>query len=1019
LHRKIVGFSEWICFATLKTLNVIMIRLYILLTIFFIANSIPAQDRTLQGLVTDEKSNEPIIGASILIKNSDKGTITDIDGKFSLTVSENDFLVFSYIGYASQEIGVRDQQNLLVALKTEDVLLDQVVIVGYGAQRKVDITGATVSVKGEELAKQPVMTATQALQGKVAGVQIISSGKPGSSPNVRVRGTGTALAGTSALFVVDGVLTDDISNINTADIVTMDVLKDASSTAIYGARGANGVVIITTKKGANGVTKVNYNNFIGVRSATNLVEMANAEEYSNYASAATGQTVLPGQYDTDWYGQILRNAWSHNHNFSLSGGSERTTHFLGFGYLEDEGIVLNNKFKRFNIRANTDYKINKFISLGMNSSYARSDNKDVSLGAAYNNAYRAAPIIASLIDGRYGNTSQYQNVGNAILDLNNNDIRKIQNRLQASAYVDIKPIKNLTFRSSIGTDLLNYNDRVYNYKFLNDEVTFLNAGGNQRSLRSSLSIVNGNSVRWVWDNIATYNAEFKKSNFTFMLGTTAEAYNLSWVSAKREDVPSDKDLWYITTGNKNSSVNDGDGDKWARNSYLSRLNYNFDNKYLFTATIRADGSSRIAPQNRWGYFPSFGFGWVLTNEDFMKNLSWLETLKVRASWGRVGNDRVPSDAFTATVTPNLAYPFGGGIATPGSAITQIKDPNLKWETTEEIDFGVDYSLWKGKLYGEMGFYDKKSRDLLINVKVPAVVGDEDGVILTNAASIRNTGFEFSINWRERINDKSSYKIGGNLTLNKNNVIGLNGGQPILDGGIGAGQIYTTRTDNGQPVGSFYVYQVLGVFQNTLEIDDYVSSTGKVIQPGASPGDFKYQDANDDGKIDDKDRVFLGSYQPKAYFGFNAEVSYRAFDLSFDIYGNVGNVVYNGKKALRLSALDNVEKSIAYDRWVPGSGINDEPAANSGFLPASSYYVESGSFIRLNNITLSYSLPKSFMDKIKLTNGKIFLTSQNLFTLKKFTGFTPELTDDTPTKAGIETNAYPTTKTIAGGINVSF
>ncbi len=988
-------------------------------TLLLCGKLIFAQSREINGSVTDSKNNEPIIGASILLKNTNKGTITDIDGKFSINADQNSVLIISYIGYTTQELTVMNQNTFNITLNSEDVLLEQVVIVGYGSQRKVDVTGATVSVKGEDLARQPVMTPTQALQGKVAGVQITSSGRPGSSPNVRVRGTGTALAGTSALFVVDGVLTDDISNINTAEIVTMDVLKDASSTAIYGARGANGVIIITTKKGGTGVTKINYNNFVGIRNATNLIKMANAQEYANYASTATGTLVQPGQYDTDWYGKILRNAWTQNHNLSISGGSERTTHFLGFGYLEDEGIVLNNKFKRFNVRANTDYKINSKVNLGINASFANSNNKDVNLGAAYNNAYRAAPIIASVVEGRYGNTSVYQNVGNAVLDLNNNDNKLIQNRIQASGYIEYKPFKGLTLRSALGSDLINLNERRYNFKFLNDEVTFLNSGGNQRNERSSLNVKNENSFRWVWDNIATYNTSFGKNTLTIMAGTTAEAFNLSWASANRQDVPANKDLWYITTGNANTSTNDGGGDKWTRNSYISRTNYNYDNKYILTATIRADGSSRIAPDNRWGFFPSVGIGWVITNEPFMKDFSIFETLKLRTSWGRVGNDRVPSDAFTVTVTPNLAYPFGGGVATPGSAITQIKDPNLKWETTEEIDFGLEFSLLKGKLYGEAGFYDKKSKDLLINVKVPAVVGDADGVVLTNAASIRNTGFEFAANWRDRLNDKISYKIGGNITINKNDVIGLNGGQPILDGGIGAGQIYTTRTDNGHPVGSFYVYQVKGVFQNSADIDGYVSSSGKVIQPSASPGDFKYQDTNDDGRIDDQDRVFVGSYQPKAYFGLNGEFTYKAFDLSFDIYGNIGNVVYNGKKALRLSGFDNVERSLAYGRWTPGSGIQDEPSANGGFLPASTYYVESGSFIRLNNVTLSYNLPSSIISKVKINNARVFVTAQNIFTFKKFSGFTPELQDDTPTRSGIETNAYPTTKTIAGGIKVSF
>lgn len=975
--------------------------------------------KNIKGQIKDADVQESIIGASISVKGTDKGTITDFDGNFELEVKEGSTLIISYIGYQTYELPLGSENYYEVFLKSESVLLDQIVVVGYGTQRKVDVTGSTASVKGEDLLKQPVMTATQAIQGRVAGVQIISSGRPGSSPNVRVRGTGTALAGTTALFVVDGVLTDDISNINTADIVTMDILKDASSTAIYGARGANGVIIITTKKGTAGATKINYNNFVGFRSAARIVEMANSTEYANYASAATGQLVLPGDVSTDWYREILRNAFVNNHNLSLSGGSEKMSHFLGFGYLNEEGVVLNNKFNRFNIRTNLDYKLNDFVNFGVNGSFTSSNDRDVNLGAAYNNAYRAAPIIPGIVDGRYGNTSQYQNVGNAILDLSNNDNKTLRNRLQASTYAEITPVKGLKFRSMMGADKTNLNDRRYNYKFLNDEVTFLTSGGNQRSERSSLNLFNDYNFRWVWDNIMTYQTKVGKNNFTFLAGTTAEAFNATFFSSRREDVPADKNLWYINTGDANTSANSGGGDAWTRNSYLGRINYNYDDRYLLTGTLRRDGSSRISKDNRWGFFPSMGLGWVLSNEDFLKDISIIETLKLRASWGRVGNDRIPSDAFTVTVTTNLAYPFGGGIATPGSAITQVKDPNLKWETTEELDLGIDYSLFRGKLYGEFGFYTKATRDLLINIKLPATSGDEDGVILTNAASIRNTGFEAALNWRDNINSKISYKIGANITFNRNEVIGLNGGEPILDGGVGAAQIYTTRTDNGQPVGAFFVYQVLGVFQNGDEIAGYTSSNGNTIQPNASPGDFKYLDVNDDGVIDDNDRVFVGSYQPKAYFGINAEVSYKAFDLSFDIYGNVGNVVYNGKKALRLSGLDNVEKSLAYDRWTPGSGIQYEPAANSGFLPASTYYVESGDFIRLNNVTLSYSLPQDASKKIKIENAKVFITAQNVWTLQKFTGFSPELLDNSPTSAGIEINAYPTTRTIACGLNFNF
>lgn len=972
----------------------------------------------LTGKVSDEKTKEGIPGVSIAIKGTNQGATTDMDGQFSLAVAPSATLVISSVGYETKEVAYTGQATLNISLSEAANELAQVVVVGYGTQRKVDITGATSSIKGEDLAKQPVMTPTQAIQGKVAGVQIISSGRPGSSPNIRIRGTGTALAGTATLFVVDGVLTDDISNINTADITNVDILKDASSTAIYGSRGANGVVIITTKKGASGKLSVNYNNQIGARQAANLVKMANANENANYLSAASGRPIQAGNVSTDWYGQILRTAMMQNHNLSISGGSEKATHYLSLGYLTDEGIVINNIFKRFTARLNNDFTLHPKLKIGLMTSYANSRDQNVNLGAAYNNAYRAAPIIPAVENGLYGNTSLYQNVGNAVLDIKNNDDLTLNNRLQGAGYVEFKPLTFLTFRSSIGGDLIFSNQRVYNYQFNNDGTTFIQPGGNQRNPNSNLTSRQTTLFRWVWDNTVSFNKQWNDHTFGVMVGTTAEAYSMNTFSAQRKDVPAASNLWYINTGNANTSTNSGDGDKWSRNSYISRANYNFKDKYLLTATLRADGSSRFPIQNRWGYFPSVGLGWVLSEESFMKGQHLFETLKLRASWGRVGNDRIDSDGYLVTVEPNLAYAFGGGTATLGSAITQIKDPNLKWETTEEMDLGVEFSAMNGRLQGEFGFYDKKSRNLLINVKVPSVTGDKDGVVLTNAASIRNTGLEAMLNWRDKISSTISYRIGANATFNKNSVIGLNGGQPIIDGGIGAAQQYTTRTDNGQPVGSFYVLQVLGVFQTDDEITAYRNSKGQVIQPGASAGDFKYQDTNDDGRIDDADRVFAGSYQPKVFFGINLGFTYKSFDFSADAIGNLGNVVYNGKKAFRQALFDNVERSMAYGRWTRGSGIQTEPAANAGNLPASTYFVESGNFIRLNNVTLSYSLPATTLQKAHIGTARVFITAQNIFTLKKYSGFTPELPGD-PTRSGIELNAYPTTKTLAVGINVGF
>ncbi|MBL0119056.1 MAG: SusC/RagA family TonB-linked outer membrane protein [Saprospiraceae bacterium] len=586
--------------------------------------------RTVTGRIVESGTNDGVIGASIMVYKGQgtdiktyvptlKGTVTDIDGKYELSLEpdENAFTI-TYVGFVSQTIFVTAQSTYNIGLKADTKLLEEVVVVGYGTQRKVDVTGATSSVTGAELAKQPVLTATQALQGKAAGVQIISSGEPGSSPIVRVRGVSSAIAGTATLFVVDGILTDDISNINTNDIVSMDILKDASSTAIYGARGANGVIIITTKKGASGAMTINYNTTVGYKNATDLVQMANSSEYANYVGQATGNSVTNPGFSTDWYDQILRGAWYQSHGLSLSGGSDKMTYFLSGGYIEDQGIVIDNKFRRLNLRTNLDFKINKMVKTGIITNFSNINNKTVNLGTAYNNAYRAAPIIQAKENGRYGNTSSYQNVGNPILDIENKNARSYGYRIQATGYLEVKPLDWITLRSSMGGELVSYSDKEYNYRFLNDEVTFLTAGGNQLNPKSNLSVYKENNFRWVWDNTVTFNKKIDAHTFTLLVGSTAEEYTAENIRAFRQDVPADKNLWYIGTGDANTSTNGGGGEKWTRSAYLSRLNYNFDDRFLFTGTMRYDGSSRLSKDNRWGFFPSVGAGWVLTNESFLR-----------------------------------------------------------------------------------------------------------------------------------------------------------------------------------------------------------------------------------------------------------------------------------------------------------------------------------------------------------------------------------------------------------------
>ena len=1000
------------------------------------------QDIQITGKVTGE-NGEVLSGVSVSLIGTSRGTATDNNGDFTITVPQDGTLRISYVGYQNQEIKVNNQSLINVILKPSVNQMDQVVVVGYGSQRKIDVTGATATVKGSELVKQPVLTATQAMQGKVAGVQITSSGQPGSQPSVRIRGTGSAIGGAEPLYVVDGVLTTDILNINTADIVNVDVLKDASSTAIYGARGANGVIIITTKQGAKGKMQISYNGNVGIQSATHLVKMANAQQYANYVSASTFGIVNVAQtgVSTDWYKQLLRNAVEQDHGITISGASDNTKYLLSIGYADDQGIVVNNDFKRFSVRSNEEFKLADNLRFGVLSSYTNADNQNVNMATAYNDSYRAAPIIPGLVNGKYGNTSLFQNVGNPLLDINNNNYRTLDNRLQGNAFLEYKPVPWLTLRSSIGADWDNTSYRIYNYQFFSDTATFIKGGGNQSNPNSTLSFTAANSLHWVWDNTITFNKRFNDHNITVLVGTTAEAVSSTSSFASVQGVPANPNLWYLHNGNNALPFsNDGFGTKQTRNSYIGRLNYSYKDRYLLTGNFRADASSNFPSQFRWGYFPSVGAGWVISKEAFMESQTVFDLLKLRGSWGQAGNDftGLGSAGYSYTLLQNLPYYFGGtpGVPPPGtsgSAKSQIIDQELKWETTTESDVALEFSALKSRLSGEFSYYSKIVKNALINVLVPSTLGSFNssggqGYVLTNAASVQNRGVELSLNWHDNIKKDLSYFINGNVTFNQNKVVGLNGGQPYIDGPIGADQPYITRTDNGQPIGSFYVQKVIGVFQSLTEVDNYVDKNGNILQPGAQPGDFKYQYTN--GNLDS---VYAGSYQPKAYYGINFGVNYKNFDLSVGGYGTMGGKIYNGKKAFRQNLYDNIEASTADNQWTPSNPSQTEPRANAGNLPASTYFVESGSYFRINNINIGYSLPKAFLQRTRVISSlRVYVSAQNPFTFTKYSGFTPEIepplpitaslsnappSSSSPTNSGIELNAYPSVRTISLGVNV--
>ena len=973
-------------------------------------------DVTVAGKVVDAQG-EGLPGVSITIKGTTRGTTTNTDGTFQLTVSgPADVLVFCFVGFVTQEVPVGNQTTLNIAMAEDNQTLNEVVVVGYGTQRKRDVTGAIARVQGEEIIKYPVQTATQAIQSKMAGVQIIASGQPNSQPQIRVRGTGSALAGVNPLYVVDGVLTDDIRNINNTDILSIEVLKDASA-AIYGVRAANGVIIITTRKGKSGATQVRYDANVGVRQAANLVKMANRDQYLSYLrDAAPNQNVnnppLTSDQTTDWYNAVLRNGAQSSHNISISGGGERNTFFFSGGYFTDFGIVKTNDFNRLTFRANNEVKITNKITFSNQLSFSRGNERGVELGDTYRSVYRAAPIVPAKVGEKYGNLSAFGNVGNPLLGIEARNQRIINNRLQGNLALDITPVDWLRLRSAFNTDVVFNRDRTYLRAFENDANTFVTAGGNQRRQNSQLNLNENKSLRYIIDNTITLDKTFGQHGVTFLIGSVTERFSSDFISGARINVPNNPDQWYLGLGNPDlQSSNNSGGDLQTRQSFVSRINYSLNEKYLINASLRADGSSKF--REKWGYFPTVGVGWVASEEGFIKSQNLINFLKVRGSWGILGNDAIESNAYILTAAINIPY-FFNNAQTLGTAIQDIKDQQLKWERTEQIDVGVEFTMLNNRLSGEIDYYSKTTRDALAFRIIPAIFGDPDNQFLTNIASFRNRGFEFVLNWKETLGNGLGYSIGGNMTFNKNEIIGLNGGQALLAGSVGQ-QGLITRSDNGQPVGSFYVLNATGIFQNQAEID---ASPVFGTRANVRPGDLKYEDVNKDGVIDTNDRIYAGSYQPKFYYGINLGLNYKGFDLAADVYGNAGNKIYNGKKAFRFENTDNIEAAYADARWQQDRASQTDPRLITAATPASTYFVESGSFVRLNNLTLGYTLPSTLMQKIKFQSARLYVTSQNLITFKKFSGFSPELPGG-PLESGIELNVYPTTRTFAVGLNVGF
>lgn len=1031
-------------------------RLILLLIFLFSSIQAFSQEVLVKGSVVSAEDNQPILGANVIIIGTNKGTTTDFDGNYTLKVNKGEILEFRFLGFITQKITILKQTKIDIVLKPDVEALDEIVVIGYGTQKRADLTGSVTSIKSEDLLKQPAYTAVKSVQGKLSGVNIIASDSPGASPKVIIRGIGTASAGSDILYIVDGIQTNNISNINPADIETMDVLKDAASSSIYGMDAANGVIIITTKKGKLGKTKVNFTSTYGVTSILNKVKMANGSQYVTYFNEnqeTLGQykLALNQKYDTDWYEELTSLGFSTNNNISFSGATETNNYFFSYNNYEEEGILENQTISRNTIRINNTFKaFDKKLKITSNitGTFTKSNPKPF---GAFNSAYRQSPLVpVRFPDGHFGTNDvnittgivgyDFQpgeqigglnSVGNPYAQIYFTNAKNLGTNLQGMFEAELKLTNNLRIASRIGLTKKYRRTRIFNpikNRFIQagDPITdteqeFLIRKeadpDNTSYANNSLSYTQNESTRYNWDTYITYKKRINNHSFNAVAGITRGQRNDIFESTiLGYEVPEKEQYWSIEFAD--SANYDNISDQFfttpqTQLSYFGRLQYNFDSKYFIQANIRRDGISTFKEnKNFFGNFPSFSIGWVLTEENFLNDNKTLDFLKIRGGWGQVGNSSVPFnelDINTSTRSSDVNYVFGPNQELVYGAALGAPIFPISWEVTEETNLGLDFKMFNSKLSGAIDLYNRQTKDAILLVSPLRNSPNEDRFYDTGA-DVTNKGIEIELNWSDNINDDLSYNIGVVYSYNKNNVENV---KAAYDGQIGGslsnGQ-NTKRLEEGQPLYAWWMLEADGIWQNQNEIDN----NPKVGSP--KPGHIRYKDQNDDGVIDDKDKRFFGSYLPTYNLGINLGVKYKNIDFSVDAFGVGGNKVYNGLKGTRINGGENITAEVFNNRWTGDGSTNIHPGAQRD-SKASSYYLEDGSFLRINNISLGYTINKDVL--FDLAKIRIYATAQNPFMFTNYTGFTPELIGSGSTSgiSGIELRAYPNTKTLLFGINV--
>lgn len=992
-----------------------------LVCLLLMTTSLFAQEKTVTGTVTDS-TNEPLIGASVVIQGTSNGTITDIDGKYSITASPDNVLEFSYVGMVKQDVKVGSQHVINVQLKEDSQMLAETVVIGYGSAKKRDLTGSITNIKGAEIANKPSTNPLSSLQGKVAGVQIINSGQAGSDPEIRVRGT-NSINGYKPLYIVDGLFNDNINFLNPEDIESMEVLKDPSSLAIFGVRGANGVIIITTKKAKEGQTLVNINTSFGWKHVVDRIKMVNASQFKELYSEQLVNEKNPAfdfsvwNADTDWQDEVLQNGFITNNNISVTGASEKHSFYLGMGYSYEQGNIKHEKFSKITLNASNEYKITDKIKVGFQFNGARmlpADSKSVL------NAVRTTPIAPVFNEEYqlYAALPEFQKAQmmNPMVDvdLKANTTRAENYRASGNIYGEVDFLEHFNFRAVFSMDYGSNNGRTYQpiIKVYDNTVK-----GNVATLgtgKTEVSQFKENETKVQSDYVLTYTNSFGDHNLTTTAGFTTYYNSLSRLDAARGQgiglvIPDNPDKWFVSIGDLATATNGST--QWERTtvSFLGRVIYNYKGKYLFNGSFRRDGSSAFSyTGNQWQNFYSAGAGWLMTEEEFMKDISWLDMLKLKGSWGTLGNQNLDT-AYPAE--PLLENAFGavfGNPSTiyPGYQLAYLPNANLRWEKVEAWEAGFESNMFRNRLHVEGVYYKKNTKDLL--AKVPGLSGTIPGI--GNLGQIENKGVELSATWRDQIGDWG-YNVGVNLTTIKNKVKSL-----VQDGySIIAGDKSQSYTMAGYPIGFFYGYKVDGVYQSQADIDASPKNTLATV----TPGDLKFADVNGDGEITPADRTLIGDPTPDVTYGISLGVSYKGWELGIDMMGQGGNQIYRTWDNYNWAQFNYMEQRL--DRWHGEGTSNTQPVLNTGHainFENSEYYVEDGSFFRIRNLQLGYTFDKALISKIGLKALKAYFNIQNLKTWKHNTGYTPEF-GGSAIAFGVDNGSYPVPAIYTFGLNITF